>query len=253
MKEPELVAALRSAGCVYAEKEAALLLQESGSEAELLTMLARRMRGEPLEQVVGWAEFCGLRIALEPGVFVPRRRSELLVRLAVAAGPGLVVDLCCGAGALGAAVADRLREAEVYGADCDPDAVRAARRNLPPRQVHEGDLYDALPDDLRGRIDGLVVNAPYVPSDEIATMPPEARDHEHRVALDGGPDGLDVQRRVAAGARDWLRPDGLLLLETGRAQAEATCAILAEAGLSASVETDDEIAATVAIGRLGSR
>jgi release factor glutamine methyltransferase len=212
-------------------------------------MLARRMRGEPLEQVVGWAEFCGLRIALEPGVFVPRRRSELLVRLAVAASPGLLVDLCCGAGALGAAVAHRLRDTEVVAADCDPDAVRAARRNLPPRQVHEGDLYDALPDDLRGRVDLLAVNAPYVPTAEIATMPAEARDHEHRVALDGGPDGLDVQRRVAADAGVWLRPGGLLLLETGRAQVGSTSAILAAAGLSVSVETDDEIAATVVVGR----
>jgi release factor glutamine methyltransferase len=127
--------------------------------------------------------------------------------------------------------------------------VACARRNLPPERVHEGDLYAALPGELRGRVDVLVVNAPYVPSEAMATMPREARDHEHRVALDGGADGLDVQRRVAADAPAWLRPGGRLVLETGRAQADGTAALLAAAGLTASVETDDEIGGTVVVAR----
>ncbi len=249
MNEPQLVAALRSAGCVFAEEEARLLLDEASSPAELMTWTARRMAGEPLEQIVGWASFAGLRIAVDPGVFVPRRRSELLVEVAAREPAEVVVDLCCGSGALGAAVAARLPEAEVYAADSDPAAVACARRNLPPERVFGGDLYDALPDGLRGRVDVLVVNAPYVPHDEIATMPREARDHEHGVALDGGADGLDVQRRVVARAATWLRPGGLLLVETSRGQVDRTVELFAAAGLHAAVETDDEIGGTVVVGR----
>jgi release factor glutamine methyltransferase len=249
VNEAQLVAALRSAGCVFAEEEARLLLDEASSPAELMTWTARRMSGEPLEHVVGWASFAGLRIAVDPGVFVPRRRSELLVEVAARLPVEVAVDLCCGSGALGAGLAARRPEAEVYAADSDPAAVACARRNLPPERVFAGDLYDALPDHLRGRVDVLVVNAPYVPHEQVATMPREARDHEHRIALDGGPDGLDVQRRVVAGARPWLRPGGRLLVETSRDQAERTAALFASAGLAAVVESDDEIGATVVAGR----
>jgi release factor glutamine methyltransferase len=249
VNEPQLVAALRSAGCVFAEAEARLLLDEASSPAELMTWAARRMAGEPLEQVVGWASFAGLRIAVDPGVFVPRRRSELLVEVAAREPAEVVVDLCCGTGALGAALAARWPTAEVHAADSDPAAVACARRNLPPERVHAGDLYAALPDDLRGRVDLLVVNAPYVPTDAIATMPREARDHEHRVALDGGCDGLDVQRRVVAGAREWLSPGGRVVIETGRAQADRTAGLLAAVGLATSVDTDDEVGGTVVTGR----
>ncbi len=249
MNEPQLVTALRSVGCVFAEEEARLLLAEASSPAELMAWTARRMAGEPLEHVVGWASFAGLRVAVEPGVFVPRRRSELLVAVAARSAPGVVVDLCCGTGALGAALAARWPLAEVYAADSDPAAVACARRNLPAERVFGGDLYAALPDDLRGRVDLLVVNAPYVPTEAIATMPREARDHEHLLALDGGADGLDVQRRVVAGAPDWLAPGGTLLVETGRRQADRTAELFSRAGLAASVETDEEIGGTVVAGR----
>jgi release factor glutamine methyltransferase len=249
VKEPQLVAALRAAGCIFAEEEARLLIGEASSTAELMSWAARRMAGEPLEQIVGWAAFDGLRVAVDSGVFVPRRRSELLVQVAAREPAELVVDLCCGSAALGAALAARWPGAEVHAADCDPAAVTSARRNLPPERVHEGDLYDALPDHLRGRVELLVVNAPYVPTEAIATMPREARDHEHRVALDGGGDGLDVQRRVVTGAPVWLRPGGRLVIETGRAQAERTVALLGSVGFAATVETDDEIGGTAVVGR----
>jgi release factor glutamine methyltransferase len=249
VNEPQLVAALRSAGCVFAEDEARLLLDEASSPAELMAWTARRMAGEPLEHVVGWASFAGLRVAVDPGVFVPRRRSELMVAVATRSAAEVVVDLCCGSGALGSALAARWPAAEVYAADSDPAAVACARRNLPPERVFGGDLYAALPDDLRGRVDLLVVNAPYVPSDAIATMPREARHHEHLSALDGGSDGLDLQRRVVAGAAAWLAPGGRLLVETGRGQADLTLELFASAGLAATVETDDEIGGTVVAGR----
>jgi release factor glutamine methyltransferase len=247
-----LVDALRAAGCVFAEEEAAVLRGEARDRAHLELMLARRVAGEPLEQVVGWAEFCGLRVLVAPGVFVPRRRSALLVDLAVAhldGQPGkVVVDLCCGTGALGLAVADRGSSVDLHAADLDRAAVGVARRNLGEARVHEGDLYDALPVPLAGRVDVLLVNAPYVPSAEIALMPPEARDHEHRLALDGGIDGLDLHRRVAAGAPGWLHPDGVLLLETSTLQAEGTRAACERAGLHSEVVSREETMSTVVRG-----
>ncbi|HET7356474.1 MAG TPA: putative protein N(5)-glutamine methyltransferase [Nocardioidaceae bacterium] len=247
---PDLVTKLREAGCVYAEEEAALLLETARSGAELTAMVERRVAGHPLEQVLGWAAFCGLRILVDPGVFVPRRRTERLVARAVALAPPrpLIVDLCCGSGAVGAALGAALEGAELYAVDVDPAAVRCARRNLPPDRVLEGDLFDPLPGTLRGRVDLLVVNAPYVPSGELRLMPPEARDHEPRVALDGGGDGLDVHRRVAAEARAWLRPGGRLLVETSERQAGTAAALFAVAGLVPDVAVSEDLEVAVVAG-----
>ncbi|OLZ61587.1 putative protein N(5)-glutamine methyltransferase [Amycolatopsis keratiniphila] len=246
---------LRAAGCVFAEDEARLLTAEARTPAELDTMVQRRIDGEPLEVILGWAGFHGLRIAVEPGVFVPRQRSELLVRHAVTlAGPGAVVlDLCCGTGALGAAIAAELGDIRLYAADIEPAAVRCARENVTQAggEVFEGDLYAPLPASLRGRVDILVVNAPYVPSDAIAMMPPEARDHEPRVALDGGHDGVDVHRRVAAEAIHWLAPGGHLLIETSENQAASTAEAMARNGLTPEVITDEELYATIVVGARG--
>jgi len=255
---PELVGRLRAAGCVFAEQEAVLLLDAAGSAERLETLVARRVAGEPLEYVVGWAAFCGLRLVVEPGVFVPRHRTELLVdeaaRLLDGPGRPVVLDLCCGSGALGAALAAR-QEVEVYAADVDPAAVRCARVNLAKvgGRVFEGDLFAPLPRDLRGRVDVLLANVPYVPTEAIALMPPEARDHELRRTLDGGADGLDLMRRVSAGASAWLAAGGHVLVESSARQAEAMCAVLAAYGLVPRVVTDDEWGATVVVGTLDRR
>ena len=253
MCQIDIVTRLRAAGCVFAEDEAKLLADTASTPKELASMVDRRVEGEPLEQIVGWAEFHGLRIAVEPTVFVPRRRTELLVdRASALVSPGgVIVDLCCGTGAIGVAIASGMSEFSLYAADIDPAAVRCARRNVEPigGHVFEGDLYDALPLDIRGRIDVLVVNAPYVPTHDIAMMPPEARDHEAQVALDGGSDGLEVHRRVAADAPRWLKPGGHVLIETSVRQAASTQRLLADAGLAARVEYSEEVDGTVAIGR----
>jgi release factor glutamine methyltransferase len=245
-----LVLRLRAAGCVFAEDEAALLAEAAGSAAALDELASHREAGEPLEQLVGWVEFCGLRLAVAPGVFVPRQRTALLVREAAALlGPGSVlVDLGCGNGAIAAAVRAAVPGVEVYAVDVDPAAVACARRNLPPERVLAGDLYAALPEALAGEVHVVVANAPYVPTESIALMPREARDHEHAVALDGGPDGLVVQRRVIGGARDWLRPGGHVLVETGRSQLDATSAALRAAGLAVTVSLDEESGGVVARG-----
>ncbi|WP_410599035.1 putative protein N(5)-glutamine methyltransferase [Amycolatopsis sp. lyj-90] len=246
---------LRAAGCVFAEDEARLLATEARTPADLDTMIERRVAGEPLEVILGWAEFHGLRIVVEPGVFVPRQRSELLVRHALTlARPGAVVlDLCCGTGALGAAIAAELGEIRLYAADIEPAAVRCARANVADAggEVFEGDLYTPLPASLQGHVDLLVVNAPYVPTGAIAMMPPEARDHEPRIALDGGQDGVDVHRRVAAEASQWLAPGGHLLIETGESQAASTAEAMAHNGFTPEVITDDELYATIVVGAGG--
>ena len=247
-----IVTRLRGAGCVFAEDEARLLISAADTQAELVAMVDRRAGGLPLEHVLGWAEFCGLRIAVDPGVFVPRGRTEFLVRQAAAlARPGaVVVDLCCGSGAVGAALAATLERAELYAVDIDPAAVRCARRNVGAAggQVHGGDLYAPLPAALRGRVDLLVANVPYVPTEAIGLLPREARLHEPRVALDGGADGLDVLRRVAEPASPWLAPGGCLLVEVSEGQAPRAVEAVAGAGLNPRVARSDELDGTVVIG-----
>ena len=261
----DVVRRLRDAGCVFAEDEARLVISEARSPEQLAEMIELRIAGRPLELVLGWAEFAGLRIVVQPGVFVPRRRTELLVQEAAVllratardrARPVVVVDLCCGSGAVGVALATELARdrdparVELHAADVDPAAVRCARRNAASvgGHVYEGDLDEPLPGTLRGAVDVLVANAPYVPTDAIRLMPPEARDHEPRVALDGGTDGLDVQRRVIAAAPRWLAPDGHLLIETSRLQAPLTAAAITAVGLVARVVTSDDLDATVVVG-----
>ena len=273
---PSVVAALRAAGCVFAEDEAQLLVSSAGTDADLTAMVGQRVAGLPLEQILGWAEFCGLRIAVEPGVFVPRRRTEFLVRQAITLGwqsarpgaPVVVLDLCCGTGAIGLAVARGLshgqghrahtaarghpetpEHAEVHAADVDPVAVRCAQRNLAAvgGRVYQGDLFGPLPATLRGRVDILTANVPYIPSGEIGLLPAEARLHEPRAALDGGGDGLDLLRRVAAAAPGWLAPGGSLLSEVSERQAPAARQILRAGGLGTRVKTSEEMNATVLI------
>ena len=269
----EIVSTLRAAGCVFAEDEADLLMSAATSPADLTAMVEQRVTGTPLEYIVGWAEFCGLRIAVDPGVFVPRRRTEFMVQLAASLpsprfgswmlsvapttesiqdpGGAVVVDMCCGSGAVGTALNAVLGDVELYAVDIDPAAVACARRNVEPvgGHVFEGDLFEPLPADLHGRVDIVVANAPYVPTDAIALMPPEARLYEARVALDGGSDGLDIQRRVAAEGSRWLRPGGHLLIETSVRQAPLTAEAFAEAGLTPEVQHSEELDGTVVIGR----
>jgi release factor glutamine methyltransferase len=252
-----LVGRLRAAGCVFAEDEAALLTGAAAEPAALEELVARRVAGEPLEHVLGWADFHGRRIALDPGVFVPRRRTEFLAEqalaLARAAREGgrrpVVLDLCCGSGALAAVVAAELGAGvAVFAADVDAAAVTCARRNLPSAEVFQGDLFDPLPGTLRGRVDVLVANVPYVPTGELRLMPREARDHEPAAALDGGEDGLAVLRRVVGEAGRWLAPGGRVLVETSVAQVPAALEAFARAGLTPRVLRSEEHGATIVIG-----
>ncbi|WP_237582337.1 putative protein N(5)-glutamine methyltransferase [Clavibacter phaseoli] len=257
---------------MFAEEEAALLVAEAADRhpedggdaraAELKGMTAARVAGEPLETVLGWAAFAGRRIIVRPGVFVPRRRTERLARAAVAAARAVedpvVVDMCCGSGAVGAVIADEVPGAVLHAADVDPVAVACAAENLLPRwaAVHRGDLMAALPAGLRGRIHVLVANVPYVPRAGLALMPPEARLHEPEATRDGGEDGLDVLRRVAREGGPWLAPTGVVLVEVAEAQVTAALEAMQAAGLAARIERsptaddDDDDGTFVVSGRL---
>lgn len=260
-----LIAALRAAGCVFAEDEAAILQESARSADELDRLLAQRVQGMPLEHIVGWAEFDGVRMAVAPGVFVPRRRSVFLVEQVVAVlaqgqgsdgAPPVIVDLCCGSGALGAAVARRLTHGprpsgcELHAADVDPAAAACAAENVAAfhGRTYCGNLFDPLPKRLRGTVDAIVANAPYVPAGALEFMPREARLHEPEAALNGGTDGLDLHRAIAAQAKDWLRPGGVVLLECGTGQAAASAALLAEQGLASSIVHSEAHDCTVVAG-----
>ncbi|WP_061296694.1 putative protein N(5)-glutamine methyltransferase [Herbidospora cretacea] len=252
MSLSSVVSELRAAGCVFAEDEARLILATAKSPAELRRMVGERVAGLPLEHVLGWARFRGLCVLVDPGVFVPRRRTEFLAGEAIArARPGsVVVDLCCGTGAVGAAVAAEVPGVLLYATDIDPAAVACARRNLPEARIQQGDLYQALPLCLRGRIDVLVANCPYVPTEEVDLLPPEARLHEPLVALDGGEDGLELIRRVIRLAPEWLAPGGSVLVETSDEQAASACTALLKAGLEPSITSSEELDATVIVGQM---
>ena len=253
MAPDDLVARLRAAGCAFAEEEARLLAEAAEGSA-LEALVARRVAGEPLEHLLGWVDFAGVRVPLSPGVFIPRQRTTFLVELAATGltDAGVVVDLCCGSGALGLALAARRPGITLWAADIDPVAVACAGRNLAPvgGTAVVSDLDAALPDQLRGSVDVLVANVPYVPTSAVASMPAESRDHEPRSTVDGGSDGLDVVRRLAALAPRWLTPGGRVYVETSEDQADAAAAAFGSAGLAPAVHYDDERGATVVSGVL---
>lgn len=236
---------------MFAEEEAQLLLAATEGDA-LEELVRRRVAGEPLEYVLGWVEFAGHRIAIDAGVFIPRRRTAYLVDLAAAATPtdGTVLDLCCGTGALGLAVAHRIPDVELHAVDVEPGAVRCARRNLIGLgTTYAGDLTGPLPGRLRGRVDVIVANVPYVPDTAIEQMPVDSREHEPTRTVAGGEDGLDVLRRVAAAAADWLAPGGRLFSEVSAEQGGAAIAAFESVGLAAHTDHSEEYDATVVVGR----
>lgn len=196
---------LRAAGSVFAEDEARLL---GGDEA----LIERRIAGERLEHVLGWVEFCGLRLAVDPGVFIPRPQTEALAAQAASLQPELAVDLFAGCGAIACVVKARNPGARVIAGELDPAALACARRNGERFgvEVVASDVDDGLPAKLEGKVDVLTANVPYVPTAELPYVP---HDGEPAAALDGGPEGLDWIHKAATAARRWLRPGGTLLIE----------------------------------------
>jgi release factor glutamine methyltransferase len=215
-----LVATLARAGCVAAIDEAAELLAASADEGQLRELVKRRVKGEPLAWVVGHTRFCGLDVAVEAGVFVPRWQSETLAREASGYlhGDGIAIDLATGSGAVALALSHDHPRATVVATELDARAVACARRN--GVEVYQGHLFDPLPPAIAGRVDVVVGVLPYVPSAMLASLPRDARDHEPAASLDGGADGLALVRIAVAQAPAWLRIGGLLALEVGQDQVD---------------------------------
>lgn len=184
----------------------------------LASWLDRRTDGEPLAWIIGSCSFAGVEVAVAPGVYVPRPQTEELVARAAAvlAAGGRLLDLCCGSGALAVAVRSLVPGCTVIGLDLSAAAVRCAMANGVP--TVRADL--AAAPIASGSLDVVVGVAPYVPTGSLHLLPSDVRRHEPRSALDGGPDGLDLVRRVVATAARLLRPGGHLLLELGATQAD---------------------------------
>jgi len=204
--------------------------------------VSRRARREPLQRILGWEEFRGVRVSLTDAVLVPRPETETLVEWALALlprpGPGrlLAVDVGTGSGCIACALTAERPDLDVVAVDVSPAAAAVARENaralgLAGRvRVVAADLLEGL-GDLRA--DLIVSNPPYLPSDLVPDLAPEVSAHEPRLALDGGRDGLAVIRRIVGSARRCLRAPGALVVETaGGAQASAAAALLRDAGWS---------------------
>src|SRR4051794_1418653 len=224
----DVAARLRAAGCIAPDEEARELHHAAPDERTLATWLKRREQGEPLAWIIGRFEFCGLQLQVDPGVYVPRAQSEGLARHAVAWLPddGRAADICTGTGAIAAFMAGEVPNASVLAVDVEPGAVACALRN--GVHVVEGDLYAPLGPEHS--FDVITAVPPYVPTDEIRLLPADVQRFEPLLALDGGPDGLDIARRIVAGAADMLVRGGRLFIEVGGDQDEALAPALAAAG-----------------------
>ena len=237
-----LVDRLAAAGCVAADDEAAELRAAAGSDTVALeTMVRRREAGEPLAWIVGSIDFGGVRVHVAPGVYVPRLQSLPLAREAVRVLPtgGTGVDLCTGSGAIAAYVQAQRPDGRVFATDNDERAVTCARTN--GVDAYAGDLFDPLPPTLHGGVDVLTAVAPYVPTEAVAFLPRDVQAYEPVAALDGGPDGLAIVRRIVADAPRWLRAGGSLLLEIGGDQAAIVAPLLGAAGfVDVTTLVDDE-------------
>jgi release factor glutamine methyltransferase len=200
----------------------------TGAEAEALRELVqRRGKREPLQQIIGSTSFCGLELAVNRDVLIPRPETEQLAELgwqflnSLPAAPS-ALDFGTGSGCLAIALAVKCPAAQVTALDISPEAIAVARQNAARHQVDSriqfflGDGFAALPPDAR--FDLIVSNPPYIPSAEIASLEPEVRDFDPRMALDGGSDGLDFYRRLASAAGTFLKFGGRIMLEFGDGQ-----------------------------------
>jgi release factor glutamine methyltransferase len=237
-----LIRALSERGSIAADAEAdALLAASKDGGGPVHDLLTRRLQGEPLAWIVGWTRFCGVRVRVDAGVFVPRPHTEALARRAVSLLPeqGVAVDLCTGCGAIAAVLGRARHRATVFATDVDAVAVACAQRNGVRALI--GDLDAPLPSAVRGRVDVMTSVVPYVPTEALHLLPSDVQRFEPRRALDGGPRGTSTLVRAAQAAADLLRPAGSVLLEIGGDQAEEMEAVLEDLGLvEMHVHRDDE-------------
>lgn len=187
----------------------------------------RRRSGEPLQYIEGTVQFGPIEVAVDPRVLVPRPETEQLYEIAcdTVEAPLVVIDLCTGSGNLAIALKHTFPAATIYATDISSDAVDLARENARTAGLDVtillGDLFEPLPDHLRGRVDLIVSNPPYLAEAEHAGLPIDVRDHEPTTALVAGPVGDEVLARIAETASDWLRPGGVIVCEISEFHAPA--------------------------------
>ena len=228
-----LVQQLAAGGCVAPQEEAAEVIRAAADGTRPLEeLVARRLSGEPLAWITGFVRFCGLRVQVDPGVYVPRPHTLALARRAASLLPsdGIGVDLCTGSGAVAAVLVASKRGATVLATEVDPAAVACARRNGVRALL--GSLDEPLPESIRGRVDVMTAVVPYVPAEELHLLPRDVLAHEPRHALDGGPGGTRFLEQVARLSAGWLAPGGRVLVELGGDQAVAIAGTIEGAGLS---------------------
>lgn len=215
---------------LYLNFERALTPTELDQFRELIK---RRAQHEPLQHLIGSACFCGLELAVNRNALIPRPETELLAEVGwqflnaqtPAASPLKALDFGTGGGCLAIALAVKSPAARVHAIDISEEALALARENAARHKVGDrvlffaGDGFAALPEKIR--FDLIISNPPYIPGAEIPALQPEVRDHDPRLALDGGPDGLDFYRRLAREAAPYLKPAGRIALEFGDGQADS--------------------------------
>lgn len=205
-------------------------------EKTLDDTVRRRTAREPSQYIFGEAYFRGLDIKVTRDVLIPRPETELLVEEAVKEagalkGEIIIIDLCTGSGCIAVAASREIPGSLVYATDISPAALDVAQENARKNGVadrvrsFQGDLFDALPDEVKGKAKMVISNPPYIAEAEIETLEPEVKDFEPVPALSGGPDGLDFIRRIIKEAPAFLAPNGLLLMETGYGQAKNVMAL----------------------------
>ena len=213
------------------------------SARRALELAARRASREPLQYVLGTAPFRRLELAVGPGIFIPRPETELVAERAMALLPegGTVVDIGTGSGAIALSIADERAGVTVLATEVSEPALSWARKNISatglPVQLFHGELFDPLPQRFRGNVDVVVSNPPYVAGSD--PLPEEVRDHEPHTALYSGSSGLEVIERLTAGAREWLRPHGSLVVEIGESQAESASAMVLASGFEGVTVAED--------------
>lgn len=207
-------------------------------------LLARRAAGIPLPYLTGRVEFFGLEFVVTPDVLIPRPETEMLVERALAWDPQTVVDVGTGSGCVAVALAVRSPRARIYATDLSRAAlsvaVMNARRHGVADRIHF--LQADLASPMRGPVDLIVSNPPYVAEEEWASLPKSVREHEPRPALDGGPGGLRVIRRLLADAARLLRPGGVLLVEIGAGQGSQVAALARAAFPQGRIQVDPDLA-----------
>jgi len=238
----ELTRRLAAAGFVAADEESRELIEASKGDDDLLeSLVERRLSGEPLAWITGSTTFCGLKVLVAHGVYVPRWQSEPLVDRAVSRLPerGIAVDLCTGSGAIAMVLRSKRPEARVVASDLDERAVACSLTN--GIDAHLGDLFAPLPRGLEGLVDVIVGVVPYVPTRSLELMPRDTLRFESTMSYDGGVDGTDILRRVIRESPRFLGSGGMLLLELGGDQAQRLEGELASHGFSeVAVLVDDD-------------